>query len=204
MEDLEFGGKYWTKKYKNVINYYKRYKKHKKQFLTAFIVITFGVVIRWGFSNVDRVVNAGSAISFEESVYKPFTLEPINQNPVKYSKRFVVKESMVNRRMQILNLEMVTEEIHKFLKDTGNICVHVKQFGVKFDILVFENITMINPEVISEGKEIKNIPQIALDGSKSWASRTTKLYVKHYNEKLEYIYSEIYNNQAFCFAFYEL
>ena len=111
---------------------------------------------------------------------------------------------MVNRRMQIINLEMVTEKIHTFLENTKNICVHVKQFGVKFDILVFDNITMINPEVISEGKEIKNIPQIALDGSKSWASRATKLYVKHYNEKLEYIYSELYNNQAFCFAFYEL
>lgn len=204
MRDLEFGVQVWRDQYKNVIKNVNKYKMYKKQILLSFLFITFAIGIKFGMSNIDRVVQTGSAITLEEQPYKSFKLGSLITTKVETSEHFDIKDSLVNRKMQKVNVEIASDEAKTFLKDSGNICIHLKQFGVKWDIMVFENVTVINPQIISEGTSRKNIPQIGLDGSQSWASRPTNIYIKHYNEKLEYVYTHLWDNQAFCFAYYQM
>lgn len=204
MADLEYGLQSWKDQYKTLIKHVNKYKRYKKQILSSFVFITIAIGIKIGLSNIDRVVHAGSGITLEETPYKSFKLQPLTTSYVDTSEHFDIKDSLVNRKMQKINIEMVGDEARSFLKDSGNICVHLKQFGVKWDILIFENSTIINPQIISEGSSRKNIPQIGLDGSQTWASRPTNIHIKHYNENLDLVHSHLWNNQAFCFAYYEM
>lgn len=204
MTDLEYGVQAWKEQYKHVIKNVNKYKMYKKQILLSFLFITFAIGIKIGISNIDRVVQAGSGITLEELPYKSFKLKPVTTSYVETSEHFDIKDSLVNRKMQKMNIDIAGEEAREFLKETGNICVHLKQFGVKWDIMVFENITVINPIIISESTTRKNIPQIGLDGTKTWASRPTSIYIKHYDDKLDYVYTHLWDNQAFCFAYYEM
>jgi len=204
MADLEYGLQSCRYQYKTLIKHVNKYKTYTKQILFSFLFITLAIGIKIGLSNIDRVVYAGSAVTLEEQPYKMFKLKPLITHYVETSEHFDIKDSFVNRRMQKNNIEMTGEEARSFLKDSGNICVHLKQFGVKWDILVFDNITIINPQIISEGSSRKNIPQIGLDGSQTWASRPTNIYIKHYNENLDFVHSHLWDDQAFCFAYYEM
>ena len=204
MRDLEFNGNFWADKYKGITREYKRFLRHKKQILIAFFVITLGFIIKWGFTNVDRVVQGATAVTFEEANYKPFEIGPLIVDPPSVIDEVVIKDSMVNRRMQIMNFEITQDKVREILQSSSNICIHIKHFGVPQNVIFFSNLTMINPQVIHEGKERKNIQEVQLDGKTSWASRATHIYVKHYNEKLDFVHTALYGNQAYCFAFYGL
>lgn len=204
MRDLEFGVQVWREQYKTLINNVNKYKLYKKQILVTFLFITFAIGIKLGLSNIDRVVQTGSAISLEEQPYKSFKLGSLITSKVETSEHFEIKDSLVNRKMQKINIEMASEEARDFLEKSGNICIHLKQFGVKWDILVFENVTIVNPQIISESNSRKNIQQVGLDGTQTWASRPISVYVKHYNEKLDFVYTNLWENQAYCFAYYEM
>ena len=204
MVDLEYGHKFWNLKYKNIIKYYKRFDKHKRGISISFMIISIALIVKLGFFNIDSIIKSNSILTLEETTYTPFSLGNLNKELVKNSENYIIKDSSVNRHLQSINLEFIKDEVQFFLKETNNICIHLKQFGVKYDILVFNNITIINPEIISEGENIKNVPQINLNGEKIWAKRKTKVRLKYFNEKLNLVYDDLYNEQAFCFFYYVL
>ena len=203
MQDLEFGGKFWSEKYKNITKLYTKFKRHKLRFITLLTVVSLSLIIKWGLTNVDRVVGSATAISFEETPYKPIELGQIDvKTKITDVEQYEIKDSIINRKIQKMNIDIITNEIIEFLKNTRNICIHIKHFGVKYDILVFHNLTMINPQIISESKTRKNIPEISIDGEQTWSSRSTDMYIKYYNANLELTYTNLFFDQAYCFAYY--
>lgn len=203
-DDLEYGGRFLHDKYKDVLGIYKKYKRHSKKILGSTALITLAIVVKMTFSNFDTVAQKASAITLEETAYKPFILEPLDINLADDFKvqEFGVKDSAVNKRMQQINVQAASAEIQEFLENSGNLCTHVKYFKVPYDIMVFRNMTMINPQVISQGTTKKNIQEISMSGETKWSYRATEIGINHYDEKLNYVYSTLYDDQAFCFAYY--
>lgn len=203
MIDLEFGGDTWRKKYNKLIKAYGKYKPFSKQIAITACIVTLALVVKWGLSNINRVVESGTGVAFEESIYTPLTLGELLVTPITDPvAHYPIKDSMVNRRMQQLNLHAISEDVRAFIRDTENICIPIKQFGVPFDIVVFHNVTMVNPTVVQEGNVRRNVAQLDINGVQTWASRATEVTIKHHDADLNYVYTNLYDNDAFCFAFY--
>lgn len=204
MEDLESGTEFLSLKLKKFIKWYKTNQKSVKTFLISFLLLSIAIIIKKGFNSFESAIETVTAISMDEELYIPFQLGEFTDIPSGDSCELVIKDSMVNRRMQLINIDMVVEEVREFLVTSGNICIHLKHFGVSLDIVVFPNQTVINPHVISQGSVWKNVPEMKVSGEEIWSRRATSLYVKFYNAELTQVYDTLWNEQAFCLAHYIL
>lgn len=202
MDDLEFGGEFLLKKYKHVLSVYRRKKAVIKRFFFAFVVLSLALIVKVGFRNFDTVIETATAITMDEESYVPFKLGDFVERPPESTKQFPIKDSMVNRRMQSLNLEDVSFEVRSFLEKTGNICIHLRHFSLPWDIVVFPNMTVINPQIISTGEGWKNVPEMSVGGEEKWSRRATSVYVKFYSTELIQVYETLWYEQAYCLAFY--
>ena len=200
--DLEFGGAAIRKRYKSILKFYKSNARHIPRVLMLLTVITLSIVVRWGVTNVDRVVEGATGVSFEEDTFVPFTIgEFTATEPVK-RKQFEIKTSIVNHKMQRMNLETVTDQVRAFLEESGNVCVHLVHFHVPYDIIVFSNITIVNPQIVEESKVRTNVKEIDLNGDSKWASRAEYVHVRHYNEHLNQVHTMLWGHQSVCFQYY--
>lgn len=202
MDDLESGYEIFSHNLKKIATWYRNNKKTLRTFIFSFLVLTISIIIKKGYSNFESAIEAGTAISMDEGAYIPFQLGEFRTNPEGDSRELIIKDSLVNRRMQVMNIEIVNEGVREFLLSSGNICVHAKHFGVPYDIVVFPNQTIINPHIISQGQVWRNIPEVNLEGDEVWKKRATSVYVKFYNSKLEQVYDTLWYDQAYCLAHY--
>jgi hypothetical protein len=108
----------------------------------------------------------------------------------------------MNHRMQVQNLAAVTGEVRKWLDRTGNVCVHVRHWGVPLDILVFANETMVNPRIAEEGSVRRNILEVDLAGRERWRQRATSVTVNFWDAQLLPQMRTLWEEQAFCLAHY--
>lgn len=203
--DLEYGGGFLVEKYKRVFNFYKKHKRRLRQGSIIFAIITVAIIVKLGFRNMDHVVETASAITMDEETYQPFKLDITKfspEGPALEVAQLTIKDSVVNRRMQAMNIADVSTRVSDWLDKTGNLCVHLKHFQVPYDILVFPNETIINPQIISEGKTRKNINEVDLGGDTVWKQRATSIYLKYFDKDLTQKHDTLWFNSAYCLAHY--
>lgn len=202
--DLEYGKVTLSKQMQKFADYYRKNEKRIKYFGIGFIVLTLALIVKLGINNVDSVVEAATAITLDEAAYQPFKWsKTININvDSKSVKKFPIKESHVNWKMQSLNIIQAREHVMEYLKKGDYICIHMRHFNVPYDIIVFQNITMVNPIVEKESDDYYYIKEMALDGTSSRQKRPVSLDIVYYDEGLNRQYVTLYNNQAACFAHY--
>jgi hypothetical protein len=203
--DLEFGTIKFSQKVRWLVNLYNKNKHRLRHIIFAFVVVTLGLIVKFAFYNIDDVVASASAITLDEEVYTPFKLsqEMIPDVGERTSIQFPIKTSNINWKMQALNLAQGRAHVLKYIEEVGFICIHMRHFGVPYDILVFQNMTMVNPVVLDESEEKIMRQEVTLAGKKSRKRRPIWIKVKYLDEALSEKTSTIWNNQATCFAHYE-
>lgn len=202
--DLEFGKLHVNKNIEKLINYVKNNVTKLKKMFMLFVVATIFLIVKKSIHSIDDVCADGSAITLNEEPYQSFHLnEDIDLNVDSSTRKFVLKTSHVNRRMQFFNLNYELEKINKYLDVHGYVCLPMKYFGVNYDIIVFQNLTMINPYLEETTLEEKFIQEQDLKGNIKMIKRSNGLKISYYDDKLENIQSTwLWYDQAYCFAHY--
>lgn len=203
--DLEFGPIKLGTKAKAIIDIYKKNKKHLKKYISGFIMLAGVLICKAGFENVDTVVHTASAITFEEPVYEPFHFseEVIPKVESKTSKTFPVKSSEVNWKAQAINIATFQAHVLEYLKASGYECIHARHFNVAYDILVFSNVTMINPVVLKESDEKVFLKEVALDETILRVKRPIAIEIRYLDDGLQEKNVVLYGIQSACFGHYE-
>lgn len=203
-EDLEYGTGFLVKKYKHVFDFYKANSRRLKRGAIVFGVVSAAIIIKLGFLNIDTVVSTATAITMDEESYRPFALDiakfTTGEGPP--PQQYPIKDSVVNRKMQSMNIAHVATTVEEWLESSENLCVHLKHFQVPWDIMVFPNMTIINPQIISEGTTRKNIQEVGLGGESQWKQRATSVYLKYFDRELNQRHDTLWGNYAYCLAHY--
>jgi hypothetical protein len=202
--DLEYGQVTLSKQMKRLVDYYRKNERKIKYFAIGFVVLTVALIIKLGFNNVDTVIETATAITLDESAYQPFKWSEniIVSVDAKGVKKFPIKESHVNWKMQSLNIIQAREHVMEYLKKGGYLCIHMRHFNVPYDIIVFQNVTMVNPLVEKESDTYRYVKEESLDGTTSRQKRPETLDIVYYDEGLNRQFITLYGNQASCFAHY--
>ncbi len=197
-EDLESGNAFLKVKYKKLLRFYRSPKT--KPFFYLFIFVTIILVFKMAYINYKT---SETIITIDERPYEAFIVKPeIVKDRVLY-KPVVVKTSEINKRMQELNLKDSEEIVQIFLNETNNICIHLSFFGLPFDITVFQNITIMNPTILSESLETTNIKEMDLFGNWAWKKRPKSVYIKFLQiEGLQERYLTLYDSFSTCLLHY--
>lgn len=165
------------------------------------------MAMKIGYSEVDNIIehSASRVVTLDEESYKPFTMskEIIKKVETKESIPFVIKTSSINWKMQSLNLIQVRDRIMEYLKELNYICLHARHFNVPYDIIVFENITMVDPMVEWESEVKSTITEVALDGTTRHVKRSNQLRVSFIDEYLKHQTLTLDKFQSACFSHYE-
>lgn len=204
MRDLEYGNIVLSKQMQKVADYYRKNRKKIKYFSVGFVVLTFALIVKLGFDNIDTVIESATAITLDEESYQPFKWsETIIVNvDSKGVKKFPIKESHVNWKMQSLNIVQAREHIMEYLRKGDYVCIHARHFGVSYDIIVFQNLTMVNPIVEKESDIYHYVKEEALDGTTVRSKRPETIDIAYKDESLTQKYITLYGEQAVCFAHY--
>ena len=202
--DIEYGPVKLSKQMKHVVDYYRKNSTKIKYFGVGFMVLTLALIIKLGYNNVDAVIQTATAITLDEVAYKPFKWsETMNPNVESKSvKNFPLKESHVNWKMQSLNILQVREHVIKYLLEGGYECIHTRHFDVPYDIIIFTNVTMVNPKIESESDMYHYVKEMALDGTEKHQKRPDYIDIVYYDEGLNKKYITLYDNQAACLLHY--
>jgi hypothetical protein len=203
-KDIEYGPIMLSKRMKQCVEYYKKNNKKIKYFCIGFLILTLALIIKLGLNNVDSVIETATAITLDEAVYKPFKWSETIIPDVEFKsvKKFPIKESHVNWKMQSLNIIQAREHVIDYLKQGGYICIHMRHFSVPYDIIVFNNITMVNPLVESESDTYHYVNEESLTGVTSRKKRPDTVNIVYHDEGLNRQFITLYDNQASCFAHY--
>ena len=199
-EDLESGEQFLKIKYKRLLRYYRSPKY--RPFIYGILLLTFIICVKFTFYNIET---SGTVVTLDEINYEPFIVKPeIIENPIKYT-QITVKTSAINMRMQELNFKDAEITTQYFLNETDNICIHLSHMNVPYDITVFKNTTIINPQIIDESQEKVNIKEMNIYGNIEWKKRPSSIYIKYLKiEGLVEEYTTLYKEQAYCFLHYNL
>jgi hypothetical protein len=208
MVDLEWGGNdYIMKRYRWLFDFVKAHRRRIRRGAVAMAVLTVALVVKLGFTHMAAAAEGATAITMDEETYEPFRLGELRLSlgdgapPVR---QMVLRESPMNRRMQAHNVAEVAEEIRRWLDRTENTCVHLRHWGVPLDVVVFDNVTVVNPQILEEGPVRKNILEVDLAGEERWRQRATSVAIKFYDETLSQKWETLWGDQAFCLAHYIL
>lgn len=205
MADLEFGVVKLSAKMQRLVKTYRKHKEKIHQLGVAFLALTIALVIKAGYHNIDKVVESATAITLDEPSYVPFKLSDTVFTTVKTrsSIKFPIKESHVNTKMQSLNLIQARDRAREYLDEGSYTCIHLRHFDVPYDIIVFDNVTMVNPQVTRESDDFVYVKETSLDGESQRVQRPTFLDITYVDEGLVTRKTTLVGNQAVCFAHYE-
>ena len=167
---------------------------------------TVVLIARAAFVDMDSVVKTANAITFEEEVYEPFTWSESLRNGLASAlvRPVTIKSASVNVNAQTANLKEFGGFVRtRFLGPPENyICLHAKYLQVLYDVIVFRNITVVNPSVRKQSDEITHNRETALDGTERMTVRPHWIEVSHYDEGLNPRVTTLYGDQAVCFTHY--
>lgn len=183
-----------------------RNNEHRLKFIVlSSIVVTVALIVKYASYKVESVLETATAITLDEETYTHFVLSPEIIQVVEGAgiRKFPIKLSKVNWKMQTLNIVHARNHVIKYLDNGKQTCIHLKHFGVPYDILIFTNLTMVNPEVLMESDELKKVKELSLDGSVTRKNRPTWIKVGYFTEALVYQVTYIWGAQSYCFAHYE-
>jgi hypothetical protein len=200
--DPEYGSVKLHKNYKKVLEFVQNNKRKIKTITIAFFVMTCAILIRFAYDNTDNIKN--NVITLDEEVYTIFDLSEFDPKVERsFTVDFPIKTSLVNQRLQKLNIETAETKVREFLKESGYDCIHLRHFGVVYDMIFFNNVTMINPEVVKLSENKVNKKEENLNGEIHFAKRSTSVIVNYIDKDLEKQYGEkLWGNNAICFQFY--
>jgi len=203
--DLEFGIVAVSAKVKWLVDLYKKNEGKLRYIIFAVVGVTLALVIKFAFYNFDNVVGSSGVITFDESVYTPFKLSAtmIPHTETKTSIQFPLKDNDANSKGQISNLVHARAHVVTYLESTGFCCIHLRHFGVPYDIIVFRNLTMINPLVLNESPTRGYVNEMALDGTTSRKQRPVWLEISFINVALVKQSVTLVGDQVKCFTHYE-
>lgn len=201
--DIELGPMLMTDKVKWLVDMYRKNEGKLRYIIISCAVVTIALVIKYAFYNMDAVIETAGVITFDEDVYTPFKLtNELITDVGRASIQFPVKDSPVNWKIQTLNLVQSSQFVVDYLTNAGFNCVHLRHFGVSYDIIVFKNVTMVNPAVLKESPEKLNVKEMSLDGTVNWKKRPVWLKIAYVNEALEKQEVVLTGDQAICFSHY--
>lgn len=204
--DLEYG--------KEIIGKYNGlYKKHKNKvwYMTSlFVVVTLAVILKQSIQiDIDESVASGSGFSLDEAGPELITLKKhvidVKIDKESSFKKFQVKQNRLNRMIQTKNLANVFEEVYQHVLIENWECIHLKHFGVPYDIILFfdPNITMLEPKITQISDEFILQQEIGIDNVRKYIKRPSELSVEYLQDDLETMVSKrLEGDAAACFSYY--
>lgn len=197
-----------SKNVKEFVELYKRHEHRIKYILISCLAVTVALILKYASYNVDNVIETATAITFDEKTYEQFELSPelipsLSDEEKGRSRKFPIKGSQINWKMQTLNIVHARNTVWEYLSGAKQECIHLRHFRVPYDIIVFKNVTMVNPDVLEEAPEHRKIKEMSLDGTTARKSRPVWIKVGYYSEALTYQVITLWGPQSYCFAHYE-
>jgi hypothetical protein len=167
------------------------------------VVVTAIIIVKLGFRNADTVIEQATAFTLDEEVYVPFKLGELDLKiNDKTAVPYPIKTSHANWKLQSFNLIATREQLEQYFSTSGWTCLHLRNFGIEYDITVMDNVTIVNPAIVQESKQKRNIKEIDINGETTHAKRPVWIEIDFYNEKLQRNVVKLYNDQAACFLHY--
>lgn len=206
MVDLERGRLVISPFVKSVVDNIKAKRSSIKLFVYAMVILNVGISIKLAINNIDSVVSVGSGVDLSEKRYEMLHID-ISTDFVSKPKGVVsnmdISTSLINRKMQRLNIKDISEAIKVHLQTNDYICIHAKHFGINDDIIVFNNMTLINPAVLETSVDTFNVPEIGVNDAIVWAKRPLRTKLGFVNETtLDIGFVDVYGPISACFWHY--
>lgn len=203
MKDLEFNNKL-SKNNKLITEFYNKHNKHIHLFIVCALILTIAIRVKSALNNIDYVIESATAITLDESQYVPFKWSEtmISDVESKDVKVFPIKDSHINWKMQSLNIIQARNHITEYITSGGYECIHARHFDIPYDIIVFKNMTMVNPKVEKQSDTMRYLDEITLDGEVIVRKRPVSIDVVFLDEALDRKFTTLYDDQAACFAHY--
>lgn len=202
------------------IELFERYRKLKARFqhhqkriffvLSLFLVVTIAWNVQKGIEELEQAAekNTGFTLTEEPHEYIDIDITKLQERSpnIKY-KKFIPKTSSLNRKIQVMNIEKLYAKIKPLLDQEQWICIHLRNFGVDYDITMFRdgvNKTIIDPVIEQVSETYELIPEIGIDGMKKYAKRPTELRIRHVDKNMTYDNEILLSgNDAICFSHYQ-
>lgn len=205
--DIEYG--------KSVLSEYRKlYKKYSKKiwFLAVFFtVVTLAIIVEKSFRSIEKSVENNSGVSFTEDPPEPLNFDETSMIPILPEKNvvyrdFVLKTSPLNKMLQKHSLNMLHNKTMNILIKNQWDCVHLRHFGLNYDILVFKskNITVVNPEIIHISDEMQVKHELGLDNTRRVVKRPISISLNFIDKDLETQKNlTLSGNDAACLSYYK-
>jgi hypothetical protein len=206
MTDLEFGAVNVSDKVRRLVRFYRANDRKIRFIAMSSAVVTLALIVKFAFYNFDTVVATAGVITLDESVYTPFTMSRdfmVSPSDTRGSIRFPIADSAVNLKMQAINLVQGRNHAMEYLDKVGFTCIHLRHFDVRYDILVFKNVTMVNPTVLAESEERVVVKERALTGDIGRKKRPVWIRVSYYDVSLSPQTTTLWRAHSSCYAYYE-
>lgn len=205
-DDLEYGPV--GEKYLRIKEMVKRHARKGRRFVIAAVMLTIGIMVKLTYDRIDSVMETTATITLDESSYVPFTIRDdiiVDTEATAVREAFPIKSSPANVRLQLANLAMLEARIRKFLQGTEHICIHASHLGVPFDITVFKNGTLVNPEILEVSKEYALVGEADLADKIKWVKRPKWIRVSFLDSQLIRVPDHLLvGHQAICFSHYNM
>lgn len=201
MTDIEYGPlalKPWMQKV--IANKDKLYK-----LAIVWAITTALIAIKWGYANIDTMAMQSTVITLDEPTYVPFTFTSTPQDHVDstFTQQFHIKESILNKKTQIQNIMNFQQTVQLYLYNTNNLCIHARHFNVPYDIIIYNNMTLIDPVVIDESPQQTYFTESSLNGTVTKKKRAVWSKVTFINERLQKSETTLHGALSACFCHYE-
>lgn len=183
----------------------------------ALVIAAAVAATKLAIHRVDNVVTTvssiGETITLDEPTYVPLQATPeiiVSRAPPEHVPPFAIKNTAMNRRMQVINLEQLKNDASHVLRQSHHKCIHLKFLGVNADILVIrtgehepqETLLLANPTVIATAG-FKNIYAENPLGDSAWAKLPTELSIDYVDNMLNTVRNAKFTQEdAFCLFYY--
>lgn len=194
-------------KQKKLIEYYKTNKSKVHVTIVSFLVVILVLSVKSSLTQFSVSVQNKDGFSFYEEPFETFSIDFEKITPSR-PKQFVVfdlKFLEANRILQQTNVKKIEKEARNFLKQKDWECIHLGHAGAKYDIIAFQNITIINPLMIKNDGDENMIKIIEEDiqGNMEWKYRKTRVKLEYIDiDKMKRQTITLYDTQAICLQHY--
>lgn len=200
--DLEFGPLEVHARWREARAYYSKHRALVHAILALTLAAAAAAAASAGCWNIEMAIADATAVTLDEPSYTPFAIDTTRVLEAGPSATLVPKTSQFNLRAQVLNLARVTADAREYLAREKHTCVHLQRLGAPFDIVVYDNETFVNPEVLRQSDEVHHVWEMGIDGIVAARKRPRSLVVRALDAALVSVTRDLHLGRAACLLYY--
>lgn len=162
-----------------------------------FYIVFFAIIPSILWKTPDKI------LLLNEPDYVEIFIKFSSCSPVPYEPFKLMYTRTENNINMIANMKTIVAKTKLFLQESDDACVHVANYGIPWDIIVFRNRTMINGKILNSSDEQLEIIETDDTGRDSFVRRSIYVQTDFVNEDLKITNELLWFYDSYCFQHYK-